>query len=138
VSVHTTRIRPLFADTDAAGVVYYGAYLRMLEEARTQAIESVGLSIGEEYRLGYLYAVTRVEIDYQNPVLYGQVLCIASEVAEVGRVRFRVDHRLYLEDGLAPIGRASVHLACLHGPERRPARLSEGMAAALAALRPGD
>jgi acyl-CoA thioester hydrolase len=136
VSVHTTRIRPLFADTDAAGVVYYGAYLRLLEEARTQAIESVGLSMGEEFQLGYLYPVTRVEIDYQTPVLYGQILCVTSEVAEIGRVRFRVDHRLYLEDGLVPTGRASVHLACIYGPERRPARFSEAMAAALAALCP--
>jgi YbgC/YbaW family acyl-CoA thioester hydrolase len=138
VSVHTTRIRPLFADTDAAGVVYYGAYLRLLEEARTQALESVGLDVRSEYALGRLYPVTHIEVDYQASAPYGSVVCITTEVAEIGRVRFRLEHRLYLEDDQTPIGRATVRLACLDGLTRRAVRLSPAMADALMRLREDD
>jgi acyl-CoA thioester hydrolase len=137
VPAHTTRIRTLFADTDAAGVVYYGTYLRYLEEARTRAIESVGLDLGAEYQQGYLYPVTRVEIDYLASIPYSSQVSITTEVAEIGRVRFRVEHRLYLEDGetRAPVGRATVHLACVGREGRRPTRLSAAMADALMRLR---
>ena len=77
--IHTTEIRPLFADTDTAGVVYYGTMLRYLEEARTQAVESVGLVISEEFEQGYLYPVTHIDINYQGPARYGQVLCVTTE-----------------------------------------------------------
>jgi acyl-CoA thioester hydrolase len=136
VPAHTTRIRPLFADTDAAGVVYYGTYLRYLEEARTRAIESVGLDLGVEYGQGYLYPVTRVEIDYLASIPYGSTVSITTEVSEIGRVRFRVDHRLYLDgtDERTPIARATVHLACVNQESRRPTRLSAAMAEALMRL----
>ncbi len=136
--VHTTRIRPLFADTDAAGVVYYGAYLRLLEEARTEAIRWAGLDVAHEYRHGWLFPVTRVEVDYLSPVTYGDVVCLTTEVVEIGRVRFRVKHELSLEGSGSRVGSASVWLACLSTSDRRPVRLSPAMSAALERLRTTD
>ncbi len=135
MSAHVCRIRPLFADTDTAGVVYYGAYLRFLEEARTQAVERVGVSLRSELSGGCLYPVTHVDIDYLTAVPFGEILCITTDVTEIGRVRFRLDHRLYLEDSGASVGRATVWLACVDRDSRRPRRLSPAMAAALVELR---
>jgi len=135
VSAHVCRIRPLFADTDAGGVVYYGTYLRYLEEARTQAVECAGISLRAELSNGCLYPVTHVDIDYQTSVPFGETLCITTDVTEIGRVRFRLDHRLYLEASGAPVGRATVWLACVDRDSRRPRRLSAAMADALVQLR---
>lgn len=135
VGTHLCRIRPLYADTDAAGVVYYGTYLRYLEEARTQAVESVGLSLADEAARGVVYSVTHVDIDYQSPVPYGSILVISTEVAEVRRVRFRLDHKLQLHGPNTAVGRATVWLASVDLSTRRPVRLPPTMAAALTALR---
>ena len=132
--IHTTEIRPLFADTDTAGVVYYGTMLRYLEEARTQAVESVGLVISEEFEQGYLYPVTHIDINYQGPARYGQVLCVTTEVTEIRRVRFRLDPRMYEKGSEAAVGRAMVWLACVDLDTRRPRRLSPRMAEALTTL----
>ncbi|MBD3175621.1 MAG: YbgC/FadM family acyl-CoA thioesterase [Armatimonadia bacterium] len=132
--VHTIEIRPLFADTDTAGVVYYGTFMRYLEEARTQAVETMGLSIGDEYEQGYLYPVTHIDINYQGPAHYGRVLCITTEVTEIRRVRFRLDHRMYEKETETAVGRAMVWMACVDRDTRRPKRLSQTMADCLTAL----
>jgi len=138
VGAHVCRIRPLFADTDAAGVVYYGAFMRYLEEARTQAVESVGVSMAAELAGGALYPVTHVSIDYQSPAAYGRGLCIATEVTEIRRVRFRLDHRVFDSESGQALARATVWLACVDAETRRPRRLPPTMAAALVALRVED
>lgn len=131
---HVTEIRPLFADTDTAGVVYYGTMMRYLEEARTRAVEEVGLCISDEFEHGYLYPVTHIDINYQGPARYGQVLCITTEVTEIRRVRFRLDHRMYEKESGAAVGRAMVWLACVDRETRKPKRLSQAMADALTTL----
>jgi len=138
VDAHLCCIRPLFADTDAAGVVYYATFLRYLEEARTQAVESVGVSMAAEVAAGALYPVTHVSIDYQSPAVYGRAVCIATEVTEIGRARFRLDHRVFDVGGGQALARATVWLACIDAQTRRPRRLPPTMAAALVALRAGD
>ncbi len=134
MSIHVTRIRPLFADTDLEGVVYYGTFMRYLEEARTQTIESAGVSIAREYAEGRLYPVTHIDINYQAPAYFGRVLCVTTEVTEIRRVRFRLDHRLYHEDDGSAVGRAMVWMACVDTDSRKPKRLSQAMADALVSL----
>lgn len=131
---HVCRIRPLFADTDPAGVVYYGTYLRYLEEARTQAVEAAGLSVATVYDEGVLLPVTHVSIDYQSPAQFGCVVCITTEVTEIRRVRFRLDHRLYDEQTGRAIARATVWLATVARDSRKPVRLPTAMSEALTAL----
>tara|TARA_Y100001936_G_C15796854_1_gene519414 strand:+ start:564 stop:719 length:156 start_codon:yes stop_codon:yes gene_type:complete len=38
------KIKIYYEDTDAGGVVYYSNYLKFLERARTEMLESIGLS----------------------------------------------------------------------------------------------
>jgi hypothetical protein len=40
-----TRLRVLYADTDAGGVVYHGSYLRFFEAGRTEALRSAGVPL---------------------------------------------------------------------------------------------
>ena len=40
----THEIKVYYEDTDAGGVVYYSNYLKFLERARTELINSIGLS----------------------------------------------------------------------------------------------
>ena len=38
------NVKVYYEDTDAGGVVYYSNYLKFLERARTEMLESIGLS----------------------------------------------------------------------------------------------
>ena len=46
--------RIYYHDTDAGGVVYYGNYLKYLEESRTEFLEKKGLSVTQLHRAGFL------------------------------------------------------------------------------------
>jgi len=45
--------RIYYHDTDAGGVVYYGNYLKYLEESRTEFLEKKGLSVTQLHNLGF-------------------------------------------------------------------------------------
>ena len=51
--------RIYYYDTDAGGVVYYGNYLKYLEESRTEFLEQKGLSVTQLHRAGFFYAVRK-------------------------------------------------------------------------------
>ena len=71
--------RIYYHDTDAGGVVYYGNYLKYLEEARTEYLEKKGLSVTEFHKRGFLYAVRKCTITYKSPARYGDtVICDAK------------------------------------------------------------
>ena len=71
--------RIYYHDTDAGGVVYYGNYLKYLEEARTEILEKKGLSVLELNRQGYLFAVRKCTITYRSPARYADTpLCNAK------------------------------------------------------------
>jgi len=77
-----------YHDTDCGGIVYYGNYLKFLEEARTDVFEQLGMSVKElAEKEGTLFVVARQEIDYKSPASYGQVLDIRTWVEEIGRVK---------------------------------------------------
>ena len=71
--------RIFYHDTDAGGVVYYGNYLKYLEEARTEYLEKRGLSVTQFHQRGFLYAVRKCNVTYRSPARYGDtVLCDAQ------------------------------------------------------------
>ncbi|MFA5105213.1 MAG: thioesterase family protein [Candidatus Margulisiibacteriota bacterium] len=77
-----------YHDTDCGGVVYYGNYLKFLEEARTHVFEQLGLSVRDlAEKEDTLFVVARQEIDYRSPAVYGQTLDIKTWVEEIGRVK---------------------------------------------------
>jgi acyl-CoA thioester hydrolase len=66
-------------DTDAGGVVYYGNYLKYLEEARVEFLEWKGLSVEKCRELDFWYAVRKCSVTYKSPARYGDtVICEAS------------------------------------------------------------
>jgi len=51
------KIRIYYHHTDSGGVVYYGEYLKFLEEARTEYLEDKGLSIKELLKEDIIFVV---------------------------------------------------------------------------------
>lgn len=77
------KIKVYYEDTDAGGVVYYGKYLRYLEQARTEFLSGRGINVGELHNLGYFFTVTHVDIHYKKPARLGDTVEVTTEITEL-------------------------------------------------------
>jgi acyl-CoA thioester hydrolase len=66
--------------TDHAGVMWHGAYLAWLEEARVEALAAAGLAYSELSRRGLELPVVHLSIAYQAPLLHGDRVEVRSLV----------------------------------------------------------
>lgn len=72
--------RVLPQHTDHAGVMWHGAYVAWLEEARVEALAAAGLAYSDLSAQGLELPVVSLAIDYRQPLLHGDVVQIWSEV----------------------------------------------------------
>jgi len=82
------KTKVYYADTDAGGVVYYANYLRWLEMARCDWLESMGTSAVEFARQGDIFAVANLEIAYRQPAVLGDEIRVTVTPVKVRHVRF--------------------------------------------------
>ncbi|NDY41846.1 acyl-CoA thioesterase [Dissulfurirhabdus thermomarina] len=111
--VHRHSYRVIYGDTDAAGVVYYGNYLRLLEMGRTEYFRHrFGLSyrqLGEE---GILLPATEVYCRYKASARYDDDLVIATSLARHTRVTLRFHYEITREaDGRLLAAAFTTHAA---------------------------
>ncbi len=132
--VHRYPIRVYYEDTDAAGVVYHGNYLKYAERARTEMMRGLGLSHSAlAERLGLVFTVRRCEIDYQAPARLDDELQVATRILEVGGARLMAEQIITRAGG--HLARLVLTLACVTRTGR-PARLPSDLRTALAAAFP--
>ncbi|MDB5282074.1 MAG: 4-hydroxybenzoyl-CoA thioesterase [Bacteroidota bacterium] len=78
---HQIRVR--YGDTDQMGYVYYGNYAYYYEQARAEAIRSVGVSYKDIETSGVMMPVTRMNIKYIQPAFYDELLTIKAIVPHI-------------------------------------------------------
>ena len=122
--------RIYYHDTDAGGVVYYGNYLKYLEESRTEHLETKGLSVQSFLERGLLYAVRQCSITYRSPARYGDTLLCEAEITKVSAAQIFFDQKIFHKEDRRLIVEAQVTLACL-SPDFRPVQIPEDLKAAL-------
>jgi acyl-CoA thioester hydrolase len=125
-TVDTTTYRVIYEDTDLAGVVYYGNYLRFFERGRTEHLRSAGVSVRELGEQGVLFPVVRVEIDYRSPAAYDDLLSIESRILSMGRASVVYGQRVLRESDGKLLCEGRVTLACVDRalrPRRMPGEL---------------
>ena len=88
------EIRIYYEDTDCGGVVYYPNYLKYFERARTHFLEDHGLSVATLIGEGTEFRVTRAELAYHSPALYGEILVINTSVVANRRISISFSHVL--------------------------------------------
>ncbi len=101
-----------YHDTDCGGVVYYGNYLKFLEEARTEYLDERGVSIKGLMDQGVLFVVHRQEIDYKYPLFYGDVLEIKTWIRELSTVRMEFEYEIKNQNGRL-VSKARTSLVCI-------------------------
>ena len=74
------RRRVLPQHTDHAGVMWHGAYLAWLEEARLEALAAVDLAYSELSARGLELPVVELTIHYLQPLRHGDEVDVISQV----------------------------------------------------------
>ena len=93
--VHRSTCRVLYADTDAGGVVYYGAYLRFFEWARTEFMRDLVCPYREIQDCGLVLPVVECYVRYKAPAVYDDLLLVETALFEVRTVSCRFHYRIY-------------------------------------------
>lgn len=104
--------RIYYHHTDCGGVVYYANYLKFLEEARTEYFEQRGIFMKDLSGKGILFVVSRQEIDYKFPAVYGDTLEIDVKITDVGAAKIEFVNQIKRQDGKT-IALAKTILVCV-------------------------
>ena len=122
------RIRVRYAETDAQGVAHHAAYVPWLEEARIEALRSLGQCYRSLETSGTFMPVTEVRVRYRSALHFDDVVELTTTVTPVGRTQLRFDTELTRD--AAAIAEASVTVAAVNG-SGRPVRVPADVMAAL-------
>ncbi len=106
--------RIYYHDTDSGGVVYYGNYLKYLEEARTEFLEQKGLSVQRLREYGFLYAVRECRIIYRAPARYGDIILCDCALNKITAAQLFFDQRIILKAAKILLAEAQVTLVSLN------------------------
>jgi acyl-CoA thioester hydrolase len=119
---HYLKIKIYYEDTDCGGVVYYANYLRYFERARTELLESRGVSLKRLMDEGVYFVVTEVALKYTAPGRYGDVLSVETSIEGTGPASILFGHRVMRDGDGAQLVTGSVKIGCV-GADLKPVRL---------------
>ncbi len=102
-----------YEDTDVGGVVYYANYLKFLERARTEMINTFGLSnkkLLDKY--GALIIVKSCNIEYKKPAQLEDKIQIFSSIVSSTKASFNMIQKIKKDNIL--ILEAKTHLVTVN------------------------
>lgn len=116
-------VRIYYEDTDAAGVVYHGNYLKYMERARTEWLRATGYS-HEKLREqeGIVFVVTEMTISFQKPACIDEQIEVRVKLVKAGGASLRFMQTI-INELEEVICRADVNVACLDAGTLKPKRI---------------
>lgn len=83
----TSRLKVRHYEVDEYGHANHASYVHYLETARIEALESIGLPLGEMRRQGYLIVAAELSVKYHAPARSGDTLEIQTHVRDLRGAR---------------------------------------------------
>ncbi len=100
--MENTKIFPIkvyYADTDSAGIVYYGTYMRWMEMGRCEFFSQLGFDLAQQDQEGLILVVARANLNYQRPGRLGDLLQMAIWVTELTGFSFKFNYKFLRQEG---------------------------------------
>lgn len=85
--------------TDYGGVVWHGAYLTWLEEARVEYLRSLGIRFSDLVAMGCDLPVVELTTRYHRPLRMGETAILRTRMQQISGVRLVWDYQLVSTDG---------------------------------------
>jgi 1,4-dihydroxy-2-naphthoyl-CoA hydrolase len=90
-----------FADTDAAGVVYFARLLSLCHEAYEASLQLTGIDIGEFFCPGAIAVpIVHTSADFYRPLRCGDVVIIGLTSTQTSADGFEVSYEIRQESGV--------------------------------------
>ncbi len=83
------KIRAIYADTDAMGIVYHTNYIRWFEVGRTELFRDMGILYTEVEAAGFNLPLTKVYCHYLLPTRYDDLVFVETEIAYLKRASMK-------------------------------------------------
>ncbi len=99
--------------TDYAGIVWHGAYVTWMEEARVECLRSIGIEFADLVALGCDLPVVELSIRYHQPVQMGMAAVVRTRMANMEGVRVNWDYQIQSTDGQDLFATARVALVAV-------------------------
>jgi acyl-CoA thioester hydrolase len=91
------RIRVIYADTDAMGIVYHTNYIRWFEIGRIELLRKMGITYSEVEKTGFYLPVTRVYCHYHLPAHYDEIVFVETRIAYLKRASMKFTYLIWDE-----------------------------------------
>ena len=92
-----TKVRVIYADTDAMGIVYHTNYIKWFEIGRSEILRQFSLPYTEIEAMGYNLPLTEVSCNYLSPARYDQILVIETEIEYVRNASIKFNYIIWDE-----------------------------------------
>lgn len=92
-----TKIRVIYADTDAMGIVYHANYLKWFEIGRTELLRKMGIVYAELESTGYNLPLTQVYCHYLAPAKYDDIILVETEIEYLKMASIKFNYTIWDE-----------------------------------------
>lgn len=123
---HILKLRIYYEDTDCGNVVYYANYLKYCERARTEFLESKGISMKQLIEENIFFVVAEASLKYHAPGRYGDILAIETVVDRVGPASISFNHEIRRDETGQRLVQATVKLGCVN-QAMKPLRMPQNI-----------
>lgn len=120
-AIYTAQFQVRHYECDAYGHLNNANYARYMEEAAFEASASVGYGKARYEAMGYLWLAHETEIEYLQPVVYGDTIAVTTWVGDFRRVRSRRYYEFRKAGSEELVARASTDWVYLEAATQRPA-----------------
>jgi len=103
-----------WSDTDRAGIIYYGQFLRFFEIAETELFRSVGLPYSEVFdRFDIWLPRVQIHFDFRKPLLLDDLIEVSAYVGRFGNKSLTLRFEVNKKGEIDLVAEGNVVLACV-------------------------
>lgn len=103
------RINVYYRDVDQMGIVYYTRYLEYFEEARTELLRSIDISVVDIEQNGYYLPVISCNCEYKNPAKFDDELTIITRISDPPRSTLKIEYEVINNDNTLCVLGETIH-----------------------------
>jgi len=111
---------------DSYGHMNNARYLELFEESRWQMLDQGDL-VNQMKRLGLLFFVVNIEVNYRRPINDGSEIVILTSVSDIGRKKMVIKQEIWSPDQQILFSDASVSFVLFSEKEKRAFSIDENV-----------
>ena len=89
------RRKAQYHETDRMGIIHHSNYVKWMEEARIEFMDSIGLSYREMEDMGVSSPVVSINVEYKKQVEFDDKIEIRLSVAEYNGAVLEIEYEFY-------------------------------------------